>query len=395
MAKHHLSAELIENIKEHPDEDSLPGGTALSIDDKLCLNLRGRTLSCTACASLCVAGALKISEDAVVLNADKCTGCGACLPSCPAGVFSISSFSPSHFLDELKGNGEAHIRCSASIRKTEGITIPCLHLLDARLAAAAFSVGIRIFHLYGLSHCEQCDKGNAINHIMATQSRLMQWFGVNSAPLMIASTVPLTEWVEDHHRHEEQAQMNRRQFFHQAGLHAVASANLYSAQAEEDDTLQAPQGFTQVNIEHQQPVKYQSLLAETVAELPWILNEIPWHGRAINDECNACLACGQRCPTGALQVEQTDAGRGISFKTGLCTDCGLCAQVCPMSAVKRYKIKNVVEVIAPRSVLMYRHDSTCQNCAGTFVPQTEEEQLCPACSNEQTLESEWLAQWAH
>ena len=395
MAKHHLSVELIENIKEHPDEDSLPGGTVLSIDDELCLNLRGRTLSCKVCTSLCVAGALKLSEDAVVLNADKCTGCGACLPSCPAGAFSISSFSPSHFLDELKGHGETHIHCSASTGKAEGITIPCLHLLDARLAAVAFAGGTRIFHLYGLSHCEQCDKGNAINHIMATQNRLMQWFGVDSSPQMIASTVPLTGWVEDHHRHEEQTLLNRRQFFHRAGLHAVAGANPCSAQAEEEDTLLAPQGFSQVNIEHQQPVEYQSLLAETVTELPWIADEIPWHGRAINDECNACLACGQRCPTGALQVEQTDAGRGISFKAGLCTDCGLCAQVCPMNAVKRYKIKNVSEVIAPRSVLMYRHDNTCRHCAETFVPQTAEEQLCPACNNEQTLESEWSAQWAH
>jgi len=109
MVKHHLSVELIENTKEHPDEDSLPGGTALSINDELCLNLRGRTLSCKACTSLCVAGALKLSEDAVVLNADKCTGCGACLPSCPAGAFSISSFSPSHFLDELK-NHHIHSR---------------------------------------------------------------------------------------------------------------------------------------------------------------------------------------------------------------------------------------------------------------------------------------------
>ncbi len=393
MAKHHLSASLIGNNKEHLDRDILPGGTALSIDGELCVNLRGRTLSCKVCTNLCVSSALQLSEDAITLAADKCTACGACLPSCPTGVFSLRGFSPSHFLDELNGHGEVQIHCSADTDTTEGISIPCLYLLDVRLAAAAFSAGTRVFHLAGLDHCAQCDKGNAINHILATQNRLTQWFGVDSAPQMIIPTALLTAQKDTHHRHAEQApQMNRRQFLQRAGLRIAASAHPCSIPAE-DDTLRSLHDFNHANIEYQRSVEYQSLLAEKVAELPWIPNEIPWYSRTINNECNACLACGQRCPTGALQVEHTDTGRGISFKAGLCTDCGLCAQVCPMDAIKRYKVKDMAEVIAPRSVLMYRHHSICPHCAGAFLPQTEEEALCSACQNEQTLENEWLTQW--
>jgi len=391
MAKHYLPPGLVENDREQTDRDSLLGDTALLIDGELCVNLRGRTLSCKACASLCTSGALELSEDAVALNTGNCTSCGACLPSCPTGVFSLSGFSPSHLLDELKVNREAHIHCSASTGKGEGLNIPCLRLLDARLVAAAFAAGTRIFHLFGLSHCEQCDKGNSINHIMATQNRLMQWFGVDSAPQMVVATVPLNEWIKDYHRHEEQPQMSRRRFLHQAGLRAAAGAGLCSTPAEDDDTPLALQDFAQVNIEHQRAVEYQSLLAEQVTGLPWMPNEIPWHGRTINDECNACLACGQRCPTGALQAEQTDAGRSISFETGLCTDCGLCSQVCPVDAVKSYKVKDAIEVIAPRSVLIHRYYSICQHCAQPFLPQAADDELCPVCKNEQALESEWLA----
>ncbi len=397
MGKRHSLPELIEieNIEGSSNSNLLLSGAALSIDESLCLNLRSRTLSCKACANVCVSKALELSENAVALDADNCTGCGACLSSCPSGVFSLSSFSPSYFLDELKGREKVNIHCSVTTDKSEGLNVPCLRLLDARLVATAFAAGTKFFHLSGLSDCEQCDKGSSINHMVATQNRLMQWFGIDSVPQVFVETVPLVEWVEDYRQREEQPKMSRRQFFHRAGLQAVAATSLCSMPSEEDAMSVASQGFDQINIDHQRPVEYQSLLTEQVTRLPWVLNEIPWYGRTINNKCNACLACGQRCPTGALQAEQTDAGCGINFKAGLCTDCGLCAQVCPMDAIQRYRVKDVDEVVAPRSALMYRHYSTCQHCAQTFLPQTAKEELCSVCKNEQVLESEWLTQLRH
>ncbi len=396
MTKHHLSVRLIENNEEHFNSGALSGGMALSIDDELCVNLRGHSLSCKACSNRCTPSALQLSEDAVSLNSDECTACGACLPACPTGVFSLHGFSPSRFLDELNGLDEVHIHCRAGTGKNESFLIPCFYLLDARLAAAAFAAGTRIFYLAGLHHCAQCNKGNAINHIMMTQSRLTQWFGVDAAPQMIIPPALLTGKKKAHHHKEQSPQMSRRQFLQRAGLRIAAGMNPCPTPVE-DGIPRSPRDFKHLGIEHQRPAEYQSLLAEKmtekIAERSWMANEIPWHGQTINNACNACLVCGQRCPTGALQTEHTDTGRGISFKTGLCTDCGLCAQVCPMDAIKHYEIKDTAEVIAPRSVLMYRHHSTCLQCADAFLPRTKEETLCPACQNEQAVKNEWLTRW--
>lgn len=394
MTEHYLSTESTGSMKKHSGGGlPLADATALLIDEELCLNLRGRSLSCQACAKQCTFGALELSADAVALHAENCRACGACLSACPTGVFRLSDFSPADFLQALKGKKETHLHCSISGGKDEDLHLPCLQLLDARLLAAAFAEGTEIFHLTGLGHCERCHKGNAINHMLATQNRLQQWFGAESAPRMVVAAIPLTEWLKDHHRDEKQTRISRRQFFYQAGMRAVASASHYSTPAvNDDDTSLAPQVFHQTNSRHQRAVEYQSLLATRVSELPWRENEIPWYGRSINDKCNACLACAQRCPSGALYAEQSDAGRGISFEMSLCTDCSLCTQVCPMGAIERNRAKDAADVMAARSMLMYQRYRTCQHCAQGFLPQTEDERLCLTCKNEQALESEWLAQ---
>lgn len=398
MTDLYSSTKLADNTSGKACAGPLPAsGTVLRIDERLCLNLRGRTLSCLACKDRCTSGALELSEHTVTLNTDNCTACGACLPSCPSGVFRLRDFSPADLLRGLKGQREAHIHCTATSDEDAGIELSCLHLLDARLLAAALAAGTEVFHLTGLEHCLACRKGNAINHMIATQNRLLQWFGATSTPHILVAGMPLTMWLSDHHRAEEPARMSRRQFFRHAGIHAMASAKHFSAPAQEGNDLSLDtEAFHTVNTRYQRAVDYQSLLAARASELPWHENEIPWHARTIdNDACNACLVCGQLCPTGALQAEQAGAGRGISFQTGLCTDCNLCSQLCPMHAIDRRQVSDTAEVTGERVMLISRHSRRCRHCKQEFLPQAEDETLCHACKNEQALENEWLAHCAH
>ncbi len=376
-------------MSKRPDMSSVWSGEALLIDEELCLNLRGRTLSCNSCADACNVDALDLTEDAIELNSESCTGCGACLPSCPAGVLQLSGFSPRRFVEVLESKDEAHIHCSASTDKGGGVVIPCHRVLDARLIAAAFaSGGTNTFHLHGLTHCEACDKGNAIDYVTEVQQQLEYWFG-EEAPQLVLAEECIT--VEGDRQYQNQPQMSRRNFLRFAGVQALESATQWLVPIEEEEETLALQGFYQGEVDRQQAEVYQSLLAEHVAELPWTTTELPWRSRTLNDECSACLSCGQRCPTGALQAEESQAGRGISFEPVLCTDCGLCTQLCPMNAVEPHPVANVDEVVAPRTLLMYRHQKECSQCRHPFIPQTETETLCLTCSNEQELDDEWMA----
>ncbi len=375
-------------MSKRPDLTALMSGQALLVEEALCVNVRSRTESCQACADSCSVDALALTIDSVDVDSDRCTGCGACLPACPAGVLSLSGFSPRRFV-EMLGRAEAvHLHCSASRDGGGGVVIPCHKVLDARLIAAACANGTREFLLHGLDRCQACDKGDAVPAMEAAQQQLDDWFGEEATPLLIAAEGDAGDAGE--RRHENQPQMSRRNFLRFAGVQALSSATewLVPEDEEEEDPLA---GIYPVELGQQQAVVYQSLLAEHVADLPWATRELPWRGRTLSESCSACLSCGQRCPSGALQAEEQKAGQGISFEPALCTDCGLCTHVCPMEAVEPHRLTEPAQVLAPRSILVYRQTMDCGHCGHTFLPESPQQLLCAVCRNEQELDDEWLA----
>lgn len=48
----------------------------------------------------------------------------------------------------------------------------------------------------------------------------------------------------------------------------------------------------------------------------------------ITEECIACGACTDSCPTNAIKE-----GDKYSIEADACTDCGACADTCPVSAI--------------------------------------------------------------
>ncbi|OGT19853.1 MAG: hypothetical protein A2V90_05385 [Gammaproteobacteria bacterium RBG_16_57_12] len=333
----------------------------------------------------CAFNALTLSEDSINLDERSCTSCGACVPSCPGGVFSLSNFYPRSFMEAIGGAIEAHIHCGASAANEGDVEIPCHQLLDARLVAAAHAAGSETIHLHGLGHCTRCDKGSAVAHISSVKTRLSQWFGEAAASRLLVA-----DHKEMAHPHNEPT-LNRRGFLRLAGQGVVASTCSLLIAAEHEDTSPANQGFNQVDVERQQPAVYQSLLAERAQELPWVAGMLPWYRRTISNDCNACLACGQRCPTGALRATQSAASRGIDFALALCTDCGLCDRLCPMEAIARQPITDAAEVMARRSTLMSRPQAMCRQCGSIFVVRSPDEELCHFCTNEQKIRQGWLS----
>jgi len=168
---------------------------------------------------------------------------------------------------------------------------------------------------------------------------------------------------------------------------------LLPAAGESDiETLDELPPFYRADTDCQRPAVYQALLAERVADVPWLSNRpYPWQTRVLNESCSACLACGRRCPTGALEADESTDHRAITFDAALCTDCGLCEQVCPQGAVSKRPAVSVDEIISGRTLLMHRVVRRCVICGEPCFPDEVRAGLCAQCQNESEMDDEWLA----
>ena len=364
-------------------------GRELVEEEPLCLNLRSRLASCDRCARACHSGALALSPDALQVDREKCTGCGGCVPTCPAGALRLTGFSPGRFLEALAGCPEVHLHCTESTDGGGGVVIPCHKVLDARLLAASRAEGVEVIHLHGLGQCRGCRHGGALRTLARARSRVREWLGPAAPHLQTAAGARGSVGLR---RREDQLPVSRRAFLRLAGAQAAAGAAQWLVPREADvgvADLPFFQGDTQ---EIHRPHPYQSALAERAANIPWMSGHPPpWRLRTLAEHCTACLTCGRRCPTGALQAQEDSRSAGIRFEPALCTDCGLCVSLCPVDAVETRPVRSAREVGAPRSTLMMRRLERCTQCGHPFLPAQTGEISCPICRNERELDEEWMA----
>ncbi len=362
----------------------------LIVDESLCVNLRGRLIHCSRCEERCPMDALSLSRDSVEHDEMLCTGCNSCLPVCPAGALRSTGFVPSRFLQALKESAQNDLHCHASSDDGGGIVIPCYGALDARLLAAARAEGVTELRLHGLAHCDDCRYGDAREHLQAVVAQLDEWLGAD-APRLDLEPEAGQRAGDDRRNYQDQPHMDRRAFLRFGGASGVSRAVDWLVPGlarDEEDAEALP--FYQAEEYPQRAAPYQQALTLRADAIPWRQGQaLPLQTRRLSEECSNCLICGRRCPTGALQATETPQARTLSFDPALCTDCGLCVEICPHDAVIVEPLDSPAG-LRGRTTLLFRQQQPCRQCRAPFLPASAQDQLCPVCRNEQELDDAWL-----
>ncbi|VAW19033.1 hypothetical protein MNBD_ALPHA12-1943 [hydrothermal vent metagenome] len=366
---------------------ALWSGSVLLVEEARCVNIRSRSEICARCVKACPKNAIELDLDSVVIT-DDCTDCGACLPACPSGALRLEGFWPANLLQTLDNGKTLDLHCRESTGANGGVVIPCHQVLDARLVAAFAGSGCTQINIHGLENCQTCRHGSAIKALEKTDRALKRWLGEDAPYLDLYPQEAQSGSSQTAQRHD-QIKIDRRNFFKLARSQAAAAATSWTAPLKEE----APNPYASFAGEliPAEPDPYQSTMALRIDDIAWKKKSLPIYWRQFTDACNLCMSCAERCPTGALEALAGNLAKGIAFSSLLCTNCGLCTQVCPFDAINSGAVRNPEFITSTPVILKQLQLNKCSQCQSEFIPKTPDETLCLTCSNEQEIEDEWLS----
>ena len=347
-----------------------------AVDAKRCLHYVDRLHPCTACADLCPAGAITLSEPdkTPVLDPEACEHCLACLPGCPTGVYGAEDAVPDlvrcagrlhcdvlevvciHHLDSACGPGDAAVRVQGCLAGVGG---------GAYLALAAGGVPAVVVRT---DSCAECPWGTLETNVRAHVARAEALLNLWDSPLAI-TVVGEKEatWQERPLYLAESPPVSRRALAQMA--REAEGAKITSSRNPFHERLRSVRG-----IEALPPLEEGAREGTLPAEAGFAMVYV-------DAACSACGTCERACPTGAIEMEVTDDWFRLTFAPQACLVCDVCARLCPEEAISVDHEPVVGSIFGEARLLLLCEGEArrCMRCNAPFAPRETGDRYCEIC----------------
>ncbi len=300
----------------------------------------GSCNGCGVCVNICREKAISLDGGRAIIDSLKCTACDCCVGSCPSSsIESVRSglriiharlkrvalsgyksilFYCSKMRDEVLAWSRGKTHGTADIYPFE---LPCLTALSPQIIFSLIYSGFR--SLYFVECADDCSKAavNLVKGYVKDASKLAVW---------------------DHRE-----------------------ISITHGSVENTKPLYNGRGWS-FNVEFK-PLK--EIFSRNVSNSGVILFEAtPVGFLKISDNCTACGACADACPTGSLEVRREEAYR-VVFRHETCVACGKCVGVCPEKAVSMVRGLDT-RLLGRDAVLFEVEIARCRGCGRVLGPDT-------------------------
>jgi ferredoxin len=291
-----------------------------------CTRYRFRYSECRRCADACPHDAIAFPDGGAAIDASRCFHCALCTSACRTGAWESPDVPRVELLKRAIEAPAWSFACTPSGADADA-RVPCLGAIDAAMLAYLGKRGIPV-ELRGTGHCASCEHGARGADLVRSQleavNLLREASGESWAEATIAADSPRDRGGQagfvSARRH-----LFRRVLGGVAGEIARAAEPVADPEPVPDKAIRAARPYV---TEQRELLR---IVSRKPGRAPFPMREheaLPLMQLALADGCTACEACFRACPTGALQVRESDTAWSLAFRVDACVACEVCLEVC-------------------------------------------------------------------
>jgi ferredoxin len=340
-----------------------------------CVRYRYVYSECNRCAEACPHEAIRLFDAGGEVLAESCQSCGLCVGVCQTEALSQNGISADYLLKITAGSKQATLTCTPSqVAGAGDVVVPCLGALHPVVLAELSLQGIAV-ELAGMEHCPDCAHAAKGPDLIRSNLAAHEILCSKSDPEKYASLSLRAETSEVTVKQGKLDESRRGLFRRIVGHSADVLAGKLEAAPAPLKAIRAAAPFV--------PDR-KALLTAMFAdkgEAPFALprhSAIPAEEWQVVSGCTYCEACVRVCPTGALQLLESNTGWRLAFLNERCVACDVCAEVCQPGVLRQTDTEEVVVNKQKGRLLAAVSKRRCTRCDRVFVNEGGGD-VCPIC----------------
>jgi ferredoxin len=341
-----------------------------------CVRYRYSYSACSRCADACPHEAIRLFDAGVEVLGERCKHCGLCAVACQTEALNQNGVSANYLLKMAGESVWMTIACAPSALAGT-VVVPCLGAVHPVVLAELSRQDITV-ELAGAEHCAECaHAGKGIDMIRSN----LDAHGILCSAGEPAPYAPITlrSGESEESGEHEKLDASRRSLFHRIFGHSVdVMSGKFEAAPAAPKAIRAAAPFLP-----DRKVILNKLYATDGEDAITVARHdvLPAEDWEVVHGCTYCEACVRVCPTGALQLLESNTAWRLAFLNDRCVACDVCAEVCQPKVLRQMNAEEVIINKQKGRLLAAVSKRRCARCDRVFVNESGGE-ICPICSGD-------------